>query len=203
MKWILSAALTAILSLVPNGFAQTTSTHPPTTEAQDTNIRAYIELLRADVRAEKTAIIGQMMDLNDDQAAKFWPIYREYDVALQQLNDKKLAGIKQYAKNYDSMTDEKADELAKLALDLENERTDLKRTYYEKVSKQLGGILAARFLQIENQLLMVIDLQIASSLPIVSSSPERNEQPKGMETDERGKVRSFARSARSSGGRKR
>jgi hypothetical protein len=172
MKWIFSATLTAILSLVPNGFAQTTSTHPSTTEAQDTNIRAYVELLRADVRAEKTAIIGQMMDLNDDQATKFWPIYREYDVALQQLNDKKLAGIKQYAKNYDSMTDEKADELAKLALDLENERTDLKRTYYEKVSKQLGGILAARFLQIENQLLMVIDLQIASSLPIVSSNPE-------------------------------
>jgi hypothetical protein len=172
MKWILSAALTAILSLVPNGFAQTTSTQPPTTEAQDTNIRAYIELLRADVRAEKTAIVGQIMDLNDDQAAKFWPIYREYDAALQQLNDKKLAGIKQYAQNYDSMTDEKADELAKLALDLENERNDLKRTYYEKVSKQLGGILAARFLQVENQLLMVIDLQIASSLPIVSNSPE-------------------------------
>jgi hypothetical protein len=172
MKWILSAALTATLSLVPNGFAQTTSTQPPTTETQDTNIRAYIELLRANVRAEKTAIVGQIMDLNDDQAAKFWPIYREYDAALQQLNDKKLAGIKQYAQNYDSMTDEKADELAKLALDLENERNDLKRTYYEKVSKQLGGILAARFLQIENQLLMVIDLQIASSLPIVSSSSE-------------------------------
>jgi hypothetical protein len=172
MKWILSAALTATLSLVPNGFAQTTTTPPPTTEAQDTNIRAYIELLRANVRAEKTAIVGQIMDLNDDQAAKFWPIYREYDAALQQLNDKKLAGIKEYAKNYDSMTDEKADELAKLALDLENQRNDLKRTYYEKVSKQLGGILAARFLQIENQLLMVIDLQIASSLPIVSSSSE-------------------------------
>jgi len=172
MKWILSAALAATLSFVPNGLAQTTSTHPPTTKTQDTNIRAYVELLRADVRAEKTAIIGQIMDLNDDQAAKFWPIYREYDAALQQLNDKKLAGIKEYAKNYDSMTDEKADELAKLALDLENERNDLKRTYYDKMSKQLGGILAARFLQIENQLLMVIDLQIASSLPIVSSSPE-------------------------------
>jgi hypothetical protein len=172
MKWILPAALMATLSLVPNALAQGTSTQPTTTEAQETNIRAYVELLRADVRAEKTAIMGQIMNLNDEQGAKFWPIYREYDVELQQLNDKKLAGIKGYARNYDSMTDEKADELAKLALDLENERTDLKRTYYEKVSKQLGGILAARFLQIENQLLMVIDLQIASSLPIVSSSPE-------------------------------
>jgi hypothetical protein len=35
------------------------------------------------------------------------------------------------------------------------------------VREQLGGIIAARFLQVENQMLMVIDLQIASSLPIV------------------------------------
>lgn len=65
------------------------------------------------------------------------------------------------------MTDAKADELATLALELENKRNDLKKKYYEKVREQLGGIVAARFLQVENQILMVIDLQIASSLPIV------------------------------------
>jgi hypothetical protein len=47
---------------------------------------------------------------------KFWPIYRDYDVELQTMNDKKLAGIQFYAKNYETMTDEKADELARLAL---------------------------------------------------------------------------------------
>jgi hypothetical protein len=107
------------------------------------------------------------MQFNDQQAAKFWPIYNEYDIELQKLNDQKLAGIQEYAKNYGNMTDEKADELATLALELENKRNSLKKAYYEKVREQLGGIIAARFLQVENQLLMVIDLQIASSLPIV------------------------------------
>lgn len=172
MKWTMAATLMATLFLVSNAFTQARCTLPPPTTDQDTNIRAYVELLRADVRAEKTAIMGQIMDLNDEQAAKFWPVYREYDLELQKLNDKKLAGIKGYARDYDSMTDEKANQLAMLALELENQRNDLKRIYYEKVRDQLGGILAARFLQVENQLLMVIDLQIASSLPIVSSSPE-------------------------------
>jgi hypothetical protein len=170
MKWILSTAL--IAALAPGALAQRISTKPASTKAQETNIRAYVELLRADVRAEKTAIMGQMMDLDDQQSAKFWPIYRDYDLELQKMNDKKLAGIQFYAKNYGTMTDEKADELAKLALELENQRNDLKRAYFEKVREQLGGILAARFLQVENQLLMVIDLQIASSLPIVGSNPE-------------------------------
>jgi hypothetical protein len=172
MKWILSAALTATLSLVPNAFAQAPGAAPPATEAQKANIDAYVALLRADVAAQKTAIMGQLMDLNDDQGAKFWPIYREYDFELQKLNDKKLAGIQFYAKNYDTMTDEKADELAELALELENQRNELKKAYFDKVRVQLGGILAARFLQIENQLLMVVDLQIASSLPIVSSTTD-------------------------------
>jgi hypothetical protein len=167
MKWILAAAVAGALFYAPKVLPQQGDTKPTTTESQDTNIRAYVELLRSDVKTKKTAILVEIMQLTDEQADKFWPIYREYDFELQKLNDQKLAGIQEYAKNYDKMTDEKADELANLALDLESKRNDLKRKYYEKVSEQLGGIIAARFLQVENQMLMVIDLQIASSLPIV------------------------------------
>jgi hypothetical protein len=175
IKWIMALAVTALLFHASSAFAQK-ATAPPattpadataTTDSQQANIRAYIELLRSDIKTKKTEVLADLMQLNDDQADKFWPIYREYDYELQVLNDKRLAGIQDYAKNYPNMTDEKADELAKLALALENQRNALKAKYYEKVREQLGGILAARFLQIENQLLMVIDLQIASSLPIV------------------------------------
>jgi hypothetical protein len=186
IKWILAVAITALFFSAASGFAQQAGAEPPTksatpaptaaatnaatpasTDAQESNIRAYVELLRADVKAKKTQILSELMQLNDDQAEKFWPVYREYDLELQALNDRKLAGIQFYAKNYQSMTDEKADELATGALELENKRNDLKKKYYEKMREQLGGIIAARFLQIENQLLMVVDLQIASLLPIV------------------------------------
>jgi DNA anti-recombination protein RmuC len=167
-RWIPVAAIAALLFHGPNVFAQQPAAQPAKTETtEDTNIRAYVELLRADVKTKKTAILTETMQLNDEQAEKFWPIYREYDFALQTLNDRKLAGIQEYAKNYQNMTDETADELAKLALELENQRNELKRKYYEKFREQLGGIIAARFLQVENQMLMVIDLQIAASLPIV------------------------------------
>jgi hypothetical protein len=169
MKWILALVLTVAFFRAPIAFAQQTSAaaRPAATSSQEANIDAYIDLLRSDVRANKVAILTVIMQLNDDQSAKFWPIYGQYDLELQKLNDQKLAGIKEYAKNYDSMTDEKADELATLALALENKRNELKKTYYEKVRDQLGGVIAARFLQVENQMLMVIDLQIASELPIV------------------------------------
>jgi hypothetical protein len=179
LLWIPAAAIAIFLLHAPTVRTQQANTQPATTETQDanaqaaatetqeTNINAYVELLRSDVRSKKVAILTELMQFNDEQSAKFWPIYREYDVELQKLNDQKLAGIKDYANNYASMTDEKASELGKLALELENNRIEIKKKYFEKVREQLGGIVAARFLQIENQMLMVLDLQISSSLPVV------------------------------------
>jgi hypothetical protein len=169
-KGILAAVAVAALLYTPKVLSRQASATPAPTETQNTNIRTYVELLRSDIKTQKSVILAEMMQLSDEQSDKFWPIYREYDHELQALNDQKLAGIMEYAKIYnsDSMNDDKADELASLALDLENNRNEVKRKYYEKMRDSLGGIVAARFLQVENQMLMIIDLQIASSLPIVS-----------------------------------
>ena len=68
------------------------------------------------------------------------------------------------------MTDEKADELIKKAMAYQKERSELLARAYERVKQALGAVTAARFAQVENQLLLIIDLQIVSSLPIVSHS---------------------------------
>ncbi len=140
-----------------------------TTQAQDreANVQTYINLLRQNVRTQKVAIMGQMMQLTPEQASKFWPIYNEYDQGLTKLNDEKLAGIEKWAQNERNVTDALAGELANKALDLESRRTDLKKQYVQRVSDVISPKIGARFLQIENQLLMIIDLQIASNLPIV------------------------------------
>ncbi len=141
--------------------------NPAQTQDQEANLREYISLLRQNVRTQKVAIMGQMMQLTPEQASKFWPIYNEYDRELTKLNDEKLAGIKKWAQNEHNVTDALAGELANKALDLESRRTDLKKKYVSQISDTLSPKLAARFLQIENQLLMLIDLQVASNLPIV------------------------------------
>jgi hypothetical protein len=134
---------------------------------QDLNLRAYMELLRTDVRKQKANIMGQVMQFDADEAAKFWPIYKEYDAELARIGDDKLAMIKKYSDNYESMTDAVADQLIRAAIQIDQQRHDLEVKYYGRVKAALGGITAARFLQVENQLLMLIDLQVASSLPVI------------------------------------
>ena len=134
--------------------------------AHDKNIQAYIKLIRTKVQQEKSKLMGAVIQLDAQDSAKFWPIYRDYDAELTQVNNLRSDNILDYARHYLSLTDEKADELIKNAMDYQRKRADLLAKYYERVKQELGAITAARFVQIENQLLMLIDLQIASSLPI-------------------------------------
>ena len=138
-----------------------------TTDAKEKNIQEYIELMRSNVRDEKSQIMGAVMQLDINDAAKFWPIYSQYDAELTKLNNLRVQNIQDYANNYSQMTDAKADELIQRSLDYQKQRGELLAKYYQVMKQSVGAITAARFLQVEHQLLLIIDLQIASSLPIV------------------------------------
>ena len=152
------------ISARPTLFAQE---KPSESDTKEQNIDAYVNLLREDVQKQKVAIVSQLMDLSPEQAATFWPIYNEYAKELSALGDLRVKGIKEYAANYGSLSDEKATDLAKMRFEYEEKLLAIKKKYFEKFSKALTPKLAARFFQIENQLLDLIDLQIASSLPVV------------------------------------
>lgn len=139
----------------------------PRAESRDRNLRAYVELLRSDIRTQKVAVITEMMQFTDSEDAAFWPIYREYEGELARLNDERLRGIETYAKVYQNITPATANDLMTKALDLESRRTALKQKYFTKLKSAMSPLTAARALQIENQILLLVDLQIAASLPVV------------------------------------
>jgi hypothetical protein len=136
-------------------------------EARDANLLAYAELLRSDLRSQKVAILTEMMQFSEAEDAKFWPVYREYETELSKINDERLALIREYASKYEAINDDVADRLARTALELEGRRHALKMKYYDRFKSVVTPKTAARFLQVENQILLLLDLQIAASLPIV------------------------------------
>ena len=135
--------------------------------ASKTSLDDEIKLLRKDVRAEKSKIMLSGLELNADQTAKFLPIYQQFEADLAKLNDLREANIREYAKNYSTMTDNKADQLVNQAISYYKKRTDLVANYYDKVREAMGTGTAARFVQVESMLDNIIDLQIQSNLPLI------------------------------------
>jgi len=128
---------------------------------------AYLELVRADLKTQHVALVTANMGLTDAQSQTFWPIYRKYDAEMTVINDGVIAMIKDYAANYDKMTDVKAAELLKGTLSVMDKRLKLLSKTCDELSKALGPVMAGRFMQIERQITAAVDLQISSQIPLI------------------------------------
>ena len=101
-------------------------------DTRDVNLRAYAELLRSDLRAQKIAIITEVMEFTEAEDAKFWPVYREYETELAKINDDRIALIKEYAAQLRDADRRDGRPPRARALDLEARRHALTVSYYER-----------------------------------------------------------------------
>lgn len=127
----------------------------------------FVNLLRMDLRAAKAEIVTNALELTEEELVRFWPIYQEYDQTLAKLNTERVATLRDFASHYSSIGDGQAEELTRRSLDFQRKRLDLLEKYYDRVAKSFNPATAARFLQIEHQLLVLVDVQIASELPLI------------------------------------
>ena len=160
MKKIAICNVLAALLVVSGAMAQTATTDQSGTDTD-------IALLRSDVQAQKTDIIGKTMQLNDTDAKAFWPLYREYANKQQTLGDQRVSVIKDYGAQYDTLTDAQADGLMDRMIKFNKSRNELTAQYYPKFKKAIGAKQAAKFIQVDNRLSLLVDLQLANSIPII------------------------------------
>jgi hypothetical protein len=126
-----------------------------------------IQLLRQDVRSQKKQIVAANMQLTDAEAEKFWPVYDQYTAEVTKLGDTRVALIKQYAQNYDTLTDAQANDLMQKWGGLEESVAQLRLKYIPNFEKVVSAKKTALFFQIDRRLSLIIDLQLASAIPLV------------------------------------
>jgi hypothetical protein len=136
-------------------------------ETRGSYLESYIELLRSDLRTQKAALIASNMYFTRDEAAAFWPVYRDYEFELSKANDGRIAVLRDYVRDYQSMDDAKAADLTQRWFDAENQRMRLRQRYFDRFSEVLPGKTVARFYQVERRIDLLIDVQVASELPMV------------------------------------
>lgn len=126
-----------------------------------------ISMLRKDIRSQKKQLIAANVSLTDTEAQKFWPVYDQYTAELVQINNDKYALIKEYAQNYGSMTDAQADDWAQRLLKLDVNVSQLRLKYWSNFRKLLPAKKAALYEQVERRAQMLIDIQLASQIPLL------------------------------------
>jgi hypothetical protein len=141
--------------------SQTATTTP------DSPFSQYIPLLRQDIRAQTKQLIAVNLKLSESEAAKFWPVYDRYTADLVKTNDQRYALIKEYVDLWGTMTDDQALSLAKRSGALDEQIAQLRTTYLSTFSQVVPGTKVATFFQLDRRIQQLIDLQLASRLPLV------------------------------------
>ena len=130
-------------------------------------IEKNLELMRRDLRSEKKKIIAVNVPFTDTEATKFWPVYDQYAAEMTKHYDAFYPVIKDYAANQKTLTDDQALKMIKQWADIQVGLAQTRQKYIPMFEKVVPGKKAALFLQIDRRLYGLMDLQIASEVPLV------------------------------------
>ena len=127
-----------------------------------------MEILREKLKADKKLVVATNMQLTQNEAPGFWPIYDAYQADLDKLNGRLGQLIKRYAEAYrtDTLTNDKAKSLLDEMLQIEEAEVALKRAYVPKLSAVLSPVKVARYLQIENKIRAAVRYELAGDIPL-------------------------------------
>jgi hypothetical protein len=141
--------------------AQTTPSGQGTSgaSANQASIDQDVSLLRKNLRAQKKQLIAANLTLTADQATKFWPVYDQYAAELSKLGDQKYALTKEYAQGFGSLINR--------SLALDENIAQLRRKYVPIVNQVLRGTKTATFFQLDRRITSLIDMQLATEIPLV------------------------------------
>jgi Spy/CpxP family protein refolding chaperone len=128
-----------------------------------------IEMLRADLRAQRKQIMAQNMTLTADEATKFWPIFDQYRKEAIKPNDERWAVIKEYAANYNTMTDAQAQDYMERSTAVDQQLLALRMKYVPIFEKVISAKKTALCYQIDRRIDLLINLQLSAQIPMIDT----------------------------------
>ena len=116
---------------------------------------------------EKKAIVSEFIDLDGAANDAFWQLYDQYESERKELGKNRFDILTDYVKNYENMSDDKINELAKRSTKQVKGDESLRYKYFNKLKKAAGPKAAAQFYQIEGYFNAAIRMSLLESIPFI------------------------------------
>jgi len=177
---ITKLVLLACLSALPIGWAQMSNSND--------KVRDYIDEVRAELIDGKIDLVTGVMKLSNEEAQDFWPLYFDYEIELFDIGDRRVELIERFitAHQANVLDDLEAKKMAAEWFKQETDRLGLLKKYHELIANKFSMLHAIQFLQIEHRVNTVIDVMIASEMPLFKygkASPAANMSTSSLAPD--------------------
>ncbi|MGH7932413.1 MAG: hypothetical protein ACREQN_04505 [Candidatus Binataceae bacterium] len=143
-------------------------------------VAAQHQLDLAAARAERKAIVGANMHLNAQEAKAFWPLYDKYEAKMDKIEDRHAREIKEYADNYDTLTNNDATRKLDEVMSIRQADLDTQKEFIPKFRAALSAVQVTRFFQIDSKLRAMVQCQIARMVPLAHPSAQGEPESTGQ-----------------------
>jgi Spy/CpxP family protein refolding chaperone len=157
----------ALLAMAVVAPAWSADAPPAATPAAPPTADQVVEQFRSDLQSKRADIMAKGLTLTSDQAAKFWPLYEQFQNEQNAIVDEQLKAIQKYAAGYATLTDADAETYIKALLERDIKMQQLRVTWLAKFQKVVGTKIAARAIQVERRLGLVTQVKLSSQIPLI------------------------------------
>jgi hypothetical protein len=111
-------------------------------------------------------IIGGVLELSDEQAAGFWPLYTEYRAARSGLMQERIDILKMFLSGHETMGGDAARKLLDTLFEIDGKVLAVKREYAPRFDKVLPPAKVVRLYQTENKLEVMMMAEVTKDVPL-------------------------------------
>ena len=126
-----------------------------------------MDVMREKLRADKKAVVAEVLQLTEGEAKAFWPVYNAYQSDMVTHYDRLLKLLDTYASSYETMTDAQATSILQQYLGLERDHVAILTSYLPRFQKVLPPKKVAKLYQVENKARALVNYELARGIPLV------------------------------------
>lgn len=99
------------------------------------------------IESMKVGFISSKLNLNTEEAQRFWPLYNEFTAELENINKDNP----KRREAFDNMTDLEASQLLSDILEDDEKKVALKKSFAERMSREIGAKKTIMYFYMETQ----------------------------------------------------
>jgi hypothetical protein len=136
------------------------------TAASAQTVKDTLEVSRQAVESQRRVLVAGSVPLTDVEADAFWPLFDAYEKERRPLDERANKLVADFLAGASSLTDARAKSMVEEALEVDEGRVRLRRSYLGRMLKAIPPRKVARFYQIDNKLDAVVRADLAKQIPL-------------------------------------
>jgi Spy/CpxP family protein refolding chaperone len=129
-------------------------------------VKDSLEVTRQAVESQRRILVAGALPLTDAEADAFWPLYDAYEKERRTLDESANRLVADFLAGAAGLTDAQAKAMVEKALEIDEGRLRVRRTWLGRMAKAIPPRKLARFYQIDNKLDAVVRADVARQVPL-------------------------------------